>query len=165
MTRTPRLANSLHTSTRPSSKNCASSIPTTSISVESSNILADESTGVDAIELLSCDTTSSMEYRVSMAGLKISTFCRANCARFILRMSSSVLPENIEPHITSMRPRRWVSITLSSEKSAILLILSWDKISAKFRFSEDNTSILALLSVRNLASAERKCKFLGQAKC
>ena len=34
-----------------------------------------------------------------------------------------VFPENIEPHITSMRPRRWVSITLSSEKSAINVAL------------------------------------------
>ncbi len=33
------------------------------------------------------------------------------------------------------------------------------KISAKFRFSENNISIFALLSGRNLVSAERKCKF------
>ena len=31
-------------------------------------------------------------------------FWLANCALFSLLMSSSVLPENIEPHITSMQP-------------------------------------------------------------
>jgi hypothetical protein len=39
-----------------------------------------------------------------MAGLKISTFWRANLARLIRLMSSSVLPENIEPHTTSILP-------------------------------------------------------------
>lgn len=42
-------------------KNCASSIPTTSLSEEKSKMLAEESIGVEAIELLSCDTTSSSE--------------------------------------------------------------------------------------------------------
>ena len=39
-----------------------------------------------------------------MAGLKISTRWRANLARFNLRISSSVLPENIDPQTTSILP-------------------------------------------------------------
>jgi hypothetical protein len=41
-----------------------------------------------------------------MAGLKISTFCFAIKALFNLRINSSVFPENIEPHITSIQPPR-----------------------------------------------------------
>ena len=39
-----------------------------------------------------------------MLGLKMAIFWLANCARRSLRMSSSVLPENIEPQMTSMQP-------------------------------------------------------------
>ena len=81
MTRMPLLASSLHTATSPSSKNCASSMPTTSMSDDSSNIDEDESTGVLIMELRSWLTTSISEYRVSRAGLKISTLCFANSAR------------------------------------------------------------------------------------
>ncbi|CCY65947.1 unknown [Prevotella sp. CAG:1124] len=84
-------------------------MPTTSMSEDSSSIDDEESTGVLGIEWRSWLTTSSSEYRVSMAGLKISTFCLANSARFNLLISSSVLPENIEPHITSILPGRCVS--------------------------------------------------------
>lgn len=52
----------------------------------------------------SCDTTSSSEYRLSIVGLKVAIFCFANWALRSLRISSSVLPENIEPHINSMQP-------------------------------------------------------------
>ena len=45
-----------------------------------------------------------------MEGLKISTFCLANFARFMRRISSSVFPENIDPHTTSMRPGRCGSL-------------------------------------------------------
>lgn len=69
-----------------------------------SRIFCAESTGVERIALASCETTSSSEYRTSMRGLKISTRRRANSARFRRRISSSVLPENIEPHITSIQP-------------------------------------------------------------
>ena len=61
MTRIPLLASWLHTSIRPSSKNCASSMPTTSISEVNSSMLADESIGVEDMMLLSCDTTSASE--------------------------------------------------------------------------------------------------------
>ena len=50
-----------------------------------------------------------------MAGLNISTRWRANLALFILRISSSVFPENIEPQITSILPLLLVSCMWSSE--------------------------------------------------
>ena len=43
-------------------------------------------------------------FKPSIDGLKISTLRLANCARFMRRISSSVLPENIEPQITSIQP-------------------------------------------------------------
>lgn len=52
----------------------------------------------------SCETTSISEYLTSTAGLKIRIFWLANWALLILLISSSVFPENIEPHITSMQP-------------------------------------------------------------
>jgi len=85
------LARSLHTAIIPSSKNCASSIPTTSQLSASKRIFAAAGTGVERISLASCDTTFSSSYRMSTAGLKISTFCFANWALFSLRISSSVL--------------------------------------------------------------------------
>ena len=60
--------------------------------------------GVDGMLWASCETTSSSEYLTSMQGLYIATFSLANCALFILLISSSVLPENIEPQITSIEP-------------------------------------------------------------
>ena len=57
----PLFASWLHTSIKLLSKNCASSIPTTSISEVNNNILADESIGVEEIALLSCETTSASE--------------------------------------------------------------------------------------------------------
>jgi hypothetical protein len=39
-----------------------------------------------------------------MAGLNTNTFCLAYSARRILRISSSVLPLNMEPQITSIQP-------------------------------------------------------------
>ena len=39
-----------------------------------------------------------------MVGLKVAIFCLANWARLSRRISSSVLPENIEPQMTSMLP-------------------------------------------------------------
>jgi hypothetical protein len=42
---------------------------------------------------------------VSAVGLKISTRNWAILARFSRRMSSSVLPENMEPQMTSIHPR------------------------------------------------------------
>ena len=41
-----------------------------------------------------------------MSGLKIWTFCRAICARRSRRISSSLLPLNMLPVMTSIQPRR-----------------------------------------------------------
>ena len=79
--------------------------------------LASLGIGVERIALASCETTSSSEYRTSMRGLKISTRRRANSARFRRRISSSVLPENIEPHITSIQP-----FWLAFSKNILLLL-------------------------------------------
>ncbi|OPZ96167.1 MAG: hypothetical protein BWY72_01783 [Bacteroidetes bacterium ADurb.Bin416] len=75
------------------------------------------------MEWLSWETTLVSEYRVSMAGLKISTRCLAMVARFSRRMSSSVLPENMEPQITSIRPRCVVSWLCCSLKSISFFLL------------------------------------------
>jgi hypothetical protein len=47
-----------------------------------------------------------------MAGLNISTFCLAMEALLNRLMSSSVLPENMQPHITSMLPEASSPFTL-----------------------------------------------------
>ena len=61
ITLTPLLAKVLHTSMSPMSRNCASSMPTTSISEESSSIDELLSTGVLMMECWSWLTTSSSE--------------------------------------------------------------------------------------------------------
>src|ERR1700712_2443601 len=104
ITRTPLLASFVQTLGSSSSKNWASSIPTTCTSLPSNKIDEELSTGVDCMELALCDTTAVSSKRVSVFGLNISTFKRAICARRSLRISSSVLPENIEPQITSILP-------------------------------------------------------------
>jgi hypothetical protein len=75
-----------------------------------------DETGVDRMALASCDTTSCSENLVSICGLNISTVCRAILARFSLRINSSVLPENIDPQITSIQPRGCVDRRLVSGK-------------------------------------------------
>src|SRR5580692_6297916 len=52
-----------------------------------------------------CETISSLEYRASIAGLKTWTRLRAMVARRRRRISSSLLPENMGPQITSIQPR------------------------------------------------------------
>ena len=61
-------------------------------------------TGDDRIEFSLCDTTFVSLNLVSVLGLKISTCCLAMNARFNLRRSSSVFPENIDPQMTSIQP-------------------------------------------------------------
>ena len=51
-------------------------------------------------------TISSAEKRASMRGLKIWTFWRAICARRTRRISSSLLPLNMLPTMTSIQPAR-----------------------------------------------------------
>ena len=61
MTRTPLSASSRHTPTMLSSKNCASSMPTTSTPADMSRMFCGESTGVERMAFASCDTTCSSE--------------------------------------------------------------------------------------------------------
>lgn len=96
-------------------------------------MLADESIGVDMICFWSWLTTSSSEYLTSMAGLKISTFWRANCARRRRRMSSSVLPENIDPQTTSILPGRRVSPV----KFSVIMVA---KLPKRFKICKDFTT-------------------------
>ena len=58
----------------------------------------------DAIRMSLCDTMWSSLKRLSMSGLKIWTFCRAICARRSRRISSSLLPLNMLPVMTSIQP-------------------------------------------------------------
>jgi len=104
ITRTPLLANLLHTSGRSASKNCASSMPITCTSPASNSIEEALSTGIDGMEFALCDTSAFSKYLVSFLGLKIPTVNLAILARFNLLISSSVLPENIAPQTTSMLP-------------------------------------------------------------
>ena len=68
---------------------------------------------------------SSSEYLTSIAGLNISTRSLANCARFIRRISSSVLPENILPQTTSMLPLRRRGPCLSLSEYMVDMIIDY----------------------------------------
>ena len=61
ITRTPLSASCRQTSTMLSSKNWASSIPTTSTSEAMSRMFCGDSTGVERMAFASCETTSSSE--------------------------------------------------------------------------------------------------------
>ena len=54
----------------------------------------------------SCDTTSLLLYRSSVAGLNMMIFCPAKLERLSRLSSSSVLPENMHPVMTSIHPLR-----------------------------------------------------------
>src|SRR5829696_8134962 len=89
----------------PSSKNCASSMATTS--VVSSTFST--SSPLVATAVASCGTPlweriSVRSERVSMACLKTCTLRRAYRVRRTRRINSSVLPENIEPVMTMSAP-------------------------------------------------------------
>ena len=80
-------------------------MPTTSVSgpTRSARARAD-GTFSDEIFMSLCDTISASLKRLSIAGLKICTFCFAICARRRRRMSSSLLPLNMLPVMTSIQP-------------------------------------------------------------
>src|SRR5215203_270064 len=101
----PASARSRLASTMPSSKNCASSMATTS--VVSSTFST--SSPLVATAVASCGTPlweriSVRSERVSMACLKTCTLRRAYRVRRTRRINSSVLPENIEPVMTMSAP-------------------------------------------------------------
>ena len=111
MTRWPPATSFRTTPTIAWSKNCTSSMPTTVVSGNiSCRISSPTSTGRASNESPSCELTSSLLKRMSMAGLKTCTARRAITARLTRRMSSSLFPLNIEPTITS-RPA-WVRVLI-----------------------------------------------------
>src|SRR2546428_6244164 len=108
MTRRPPSTRSRATPTMPASKNWTSSIPTTLVSDERSGIIsALDRTGRATNESPSCERTSSVPKRSSIAGLKTWTVRRAMTARFTRRMSSSLFPLNMLPTTTSSPPWWW----------------------------------------------------------
>jgi hypothetical protein len=83
------------------------------------------STGVEGMEFELCDTNAFSAKRVSAFGLNISTLKRAILARFNLRISSSVLPENMEPQITSiLPPNSLLRLKTSSFKTKPLILIN-----------------------------------------
>src|SRR4029077_11695983 len=108
ITRRPSRTSARTTPTIPGSKNCTSSMPTTLVSSErSGTISALERTGRATNESPSCERTSSLPKRSSIAGLNTWTVRRAMTARFTRRMSSSLFPLNMLPTTTSRPPWWW----------------------------------------------------------
>src|SRR5699024_6757053 len=99
-----------------SSKHCASSIPTTSTSLSIYlNIASDFLIGRAMVDVpLWVTTESSAAYRLSIAGLKTRTVKFPYVARRTLRISSSDLPENILPQITSTQPVCFITYILGA---------------------------------------------------
>ena len=62
------------------------------------------STSSHGIRICEWETMSPSEYRLSSFGLKTCTRWRAIAARLRSRISSSDLPENMGPAITSIHP-------------------------------------------------------------
>src|SRR5688572_28154635 len=80
-------------------------MPTTSVSGATLSSSARElGTAHDSIRISLCDTMWSSEKRRSITGLKICTFWRAIWARRRRRISSSLLPLNMLPVMTSIHP-------------------------------------------------------------
>src|SRR2546425_3079466 len=105
MTRFPMLASLSHTATMPSSKNCTSSIPTTSVRDSTASQTSWElETDWDLIRSSLCETMWSMSNRSSIRGLKICTRCRPIWARRSRRINSSLFPLNMLPQMTSTHP-------------------------------------------------------------
>src|SRR5438874_1439730 len=112
MTRRPLATSSRTTPTMPGSKNWTSSTPTTLVSTDSRGTISPlERTGRATNESPSCERTSSLPKRSSMAGLNTWTVRRAMTARFMRRMSSSLFPLNMLPTTTSRPPPWWRTVT------------------------------------------------------
>src|SRR5580765_2250576 len=122
MTRLPALASVLQAAGRFASKNCPSSMPTTSVSSWTWRINSSEFfTFSDAIRMSLCDTMWSSLKRSSRSGLKIWTFWRAIWARRRRRISSSLLPLNMLPALTSIQP--WWGCFRTTSMSGPRLVL------------------------------------------
>ena len=105
MTTMPRAASRSATGTSPGPKNCASSMATTSVP---SGTAGSMSSGVAAARAgkstPACEASRPVPWRVSSAWLSTTTRRPAITDRRTRRTSSSVLPANIGPHTTSIRP-------------------------------------------------------------
>jgi len=105
MTRLPFPASRLQMAGSCVSKNCPSSMPMTSVSGRTrSSSWLEPATFSEASRMSLCETMWSSLKRSSMSGLKICTCCRAIWARRSRRISSSLLPLNMLPVMTSIQP-------------------------------------------------------------
>ncbi|MNL35188.1 hypothetical protein D3C87_1572020 [compost metagenome] len=105
MTLLPELASAWHTSTTASSKNWISSMATTAVASSVRRQISSAPVARTAlIRAPAWLETASAVYRVSMIGLKTWTCCLAISARRTRRISSSVLPQYMEPQISSIQP-------------------------------------------------------------
>jgi len=106
ITRRPRSARLDATCTTPASRNCASSMATTcAIGSRRRRICEEESTGVASkVRRSWLETAHKPAYRSSRWDLNTCTRLRAMVARRTRRSSSSVLPLNITPAMTSIQP-------------------------------------------------------------
>src|SRR5713101_873741 len=113
-------ASLVQTPTTSSPRNCASSMPTTSVrAVTRARTSSPLVTFSEAIPSPECDTISFAAYRASIAGLKICTRWRAISARRKRRISSSLFPENIGPTMTSIQPI--LPLTMSTFAASVLV--------------------------------------------
>jgi hypothetical protein len=94
------------------SKNCTSSIPTTSEPLARAASSATPRTGTARIRSPACETTAVASKRSSITGLKMTTRCPVISARRSRRIISSLLPENIGPQMTSSQPPRLSGIRI-----------------------------------------------------
>src|SRR5579872_3500973 len=102
----PRSASRWQSATTALSRNCTSSTATSWVSGQTAASIARASETASAVnEVPSCVRITVVSQRVSSADLNTWTRFRACIARRTRRISSSVLPENMLPHITVTEPR------------------------------------------------------------
>ena len=106
ITRRPAAASDVARSTIPTGRNCASSMATTCVSFSTAcAICSGESIGsASTVRPSWLDTWYRPAYRSSRCDLNTCTRFFAISARRTRRMSSSLLPLNITPQITSIQP-------------------------------------------------------------
>src|SRR5215212_9470146 len=136
-------------STIGASKNCTSSMPTTFTPKRT----CDRSSSVFLMAMASSPRLSRemirfTSKRLSIAGLKICERCRAISARRMRRISSSLLPLNIPPVITSIHPPLGFTPSISSLHSLIKLAL-------QFAESSNGERIFGIQINRRFVLAER----------
>src|SRR5215208_3969970 len=124
MTSYPASASRRQTSIIPSSKNCASSMATRSVvssTFPRSSSLVETASASCGTPLW--DRVSVFSERVSMVCLKTCALRWAYRARRTRRINSSVLPENIDPVITTRDPVLWVEASTGGSKSCVIVLI------------------------------------------